>query len=111
MEAITRPGSTRQARHKTGSRTIAILLIMVWRSRLWPRFMVNESEWPDSSSDQSSGNSNGAQELCADGDSSPVTAGTAGEDALMNPEEKPLVRKPKKGVRHHGHHGQHRFRR
>ncbi len=49
--------------------------------------MVNESELPDSSSDQSSGNSNGAQELCADGDSSPVTAGTAGEDALMNPEE------------------------
>jgi hypothetical protein len=54
---------------------------------LWPRFMINESEWPDSASDQSTGNSNGAQELCADGDSNPVTAGTAGEDALMNPEK------------------------
>jgi hypothetical protein len=49
--------------------------------------MVNESEWSDSSSDQCSGNSNGAQELCADGDSSPVTAGTDGYDSLMNPEE------------------------
>lgn len=49
--------------------------------------MVNESERPDSSRDLSSGNSTGAQDLCADGDSSPVTAGTAGEDVLMNSEE------------------------